>query len=70
MKLKHRLSSLCRSSVVTGLLLAASTAHAATLYWDVNGTGNGFSTVVGAWDGTNAFWNDEITGTGGLLKAV
>jgi fibronectin-binding autotransporter adhesin len=69
MKIKNRFSSLCYSSLVASLLLAAS-SHAATLYWDVNGTATGFSTVIGGWNGTNAFWNDQATGTGGTPVAI
>ena len=40
-------------------------------YWDVNGTTAGFSTVVGAWNGSNLFWNTDATGgAGGTLIAA
>ncbi len=48
--------------------LVPSAAQATTLYWDVNGTTAGFSTVVGTW-GTNT-WNDIITGTGGTTTTI
>jgi len=38
---------------------------AAVYYWDVNGTAAGFSTVVGAWDGSSSFWNTDSTGGAG-----
>jgi hypothetical protein len=43
-------------------LLAISSASATTLYWDVNGTADGFSTVVQTWNTTNNFWNTDATG--------
>ena len=47
-------------------LLSASRSHSATLYWDLNQTtANTAVAVTGAWNGTNAFWNTEATGTGG-----
>lgn len=52
--------------------LGVSTAQAATYYWDVNGSGTaGFGTVVGAWNGTNPFWNTSSGGTtGGTVTAT
>ena len=52
------------------LTLATPSAFAATLYWDVNGTAAGFSTVVGAWN-TGTFWNTNSTGgSGGTVTAT
>ena len=51
-------------------LLAAPFATATPYYWDVNGTTAGFSTVVGAWNGTNAFWGPNEIGTGGTYIAA
>ncbi|HEX7260953.1 MAG TPA: hypothetical protein VF258_03995, partial [Luteolibacter sp.] len=45
--------------------LTAPLAHATPYYWDVNGTTAGFSTVVGAWNGTNPFFNTDATGGAG-----
>ena len=42
--------------------IAASTAIAATYYWDANSTTAGFGTAAGTW-GTEAFWT--VTATGG-----
>ncbi len=39
----------------------APLAHAATYYWDSNGAA-GFTTITGAWNGTNAFWNRDSAG--------
>ena len=36
-------------------------ASAVTYYWDTNAAA-GFGSVTGAWNGTNAFWNTDITG--------
>ncbi|WP_170157298.1 autotransporter-associated beta strand repeat-containing protein [Roseimicrobium gellanilyticum] len=46
--------------------LYSSTARAATLYWDIDGTtpGAGGGAPAGTWDGTNAFWNTALDGTG------
>ena len=50
---------------------SAPTAEAAgPYYWDVNGATAGFSTVVGAWNGTNAFWNTDASGGSGTLVAA
>ncbi len=51
-------------------MLTAPCALATPLYWDVNGNTAGYSTVVGAWNGTNNFWSTSNTGTGGTLSAV
>jgi autotransporter-associated beta strand protein len=51
-------------------LMWSSHSQGATLYWDVNGTGAGFSTVVGAWNGTNNFFNTDSTGGAGTLSAT
>jgi fibronectin-binding autotransporter adhesin len=46
-------------------------AQAANLYWDINGvTANEAGPGDGAWDGTTANWNTDITGTGGTPTAV
>jgi autotransporter-associated beta strand protein len=50
-------------------LLAVQSVSATNYYWDVNGTTAGFSTVVGAWNGTNAFWGPNASGTGGTYIA-
>lgn len=53
---------------ILAVLVAAwhgESASAASRYWDVNGTAAGYSTVVGTWDGTNAFWNTDAAGGAG-----
>lgn len=41
---------------------AAPFIQAGTLYWDVNGTTSGFSTVVGTWNTTNnSVWNGNFS---------
>lgn len=51
-------------------LLAVPAAHSATLSWDLNGAAaNTAVPVTGTWDGTNLFWNDASTGTGGTPRA-
>lgn len=53
------------------VLLAVPTAHATILYWDLNGAAaNTAVPVTGTWDGTNLFWNDSATGTGGIPRAA
>ena len=55
------------------VLLAATSAQAATYYWDVDGSGTaGFGTVVGTWNTTNNFWNTDSTGAnlGGLTNTT
>ena len=61
-----------RFLAITGsAVLTISYSHAATLYWDVNGSTANFSTVVGAWNGTSSFWNTDATGgAGGSLSAL
>lgn len=55
------------AAVITSTL--PQTVRAETYYWDVNGTTAGFSTVVGAWNGTSQFWNTDATGGfGGILS--
>ncbi len=54
--------------LASSVLLTISSAPATTLYWDVNDTATGFSTVVGTW-GTNV-WNDSPSGTGGTTTAL
>ena len=63
-----RLSFPLAAAIAT--LLAAPFASATPYYWDVNGTTAGFSTVVGAWNGTNAFWGPNASGTGGTYIAA
>ena len=63
------LSGSIAAACVVASLMSAQPAKAASLYWDVNGVTAGFSRINGAWDGTNAFWNDQITGTGGTPQA-
>jgi autotransporter-associated beta strand protein len=57
------------SSALT-LMVSSSPLLGASLYWDVNGATAGFSTVVGAWNGTNNFWNTDSAGGAGTLSAV
>ncbi len=47
-------------------------ANAVIYFWDSNGAGTpGFTTVTGAWNGTNLFWNTDSTGgAGGTTTAV
>lgn len=62
----------------TGLPLASLlalalplSAGAASLYWDLNGaTPNAGTSATGVWNGTNAFWNTDSTGTGGTPQAT
>ena len=65
---------------VTALLLACfslwtvQSGKAATVYWDVNGTGGAGATntgsATGTWDGLNTFFNTDPTGlAGGALAA-
>src|SRR5258708_35200873 len=44
---------------------ALQTAHAATLYWDLNGatTGTGSATPSGTWDLTTGNWSTDSSGT-------
>lgn len=52
------------------VLVARSSAHAGSLYWDANGTAaNTLTTAAGEW-GTSVFWNTSSTGTGGSLTAT
>lgn len=51
-------------------LMSVTTSSAINLYWDVNGVDeNTGSSGTGAWNGTNAFWNTEVSGTGGTPQA-
>jgi len=63
-----------RMALSASLLMAAlsgPSAFATSLYWDLNGaTANTGTTSTGAWNGTNAFWNDNSTGTGGTPQAA
>src|SRR5437762_2498861 len=47
---------------ITFAQLFAAPARATTYYWDVDGGTAGFSTVTGAWDGVNLFWNSDPSG--------
>lgn len=59
------------AAILAGHVLTTNPGRAATLYWDVNGPTAGFSTVVGGWNGTNAFWNTDPTGgAGGSVGAT
>ncbi|MES2981529.1 MAG: autotransporter-associated beta strand repeat-containing protein [Verrucomicrobiota bacterium] len=51
------------------IALCSAALHAAPYYWDVDGTTSGFSTVVGAWNGTNNFFGPNASGTGGTYIA-
>ncbi len=64
--MKLRLLSTARLSfpLATAIvvLLSASSAQAATLYWDTNGTGTaGSGAATGTW-GTSVFWTTDSTG--------
>lgn len=50
--------------------LLSQQAEATPYFWDVNGATAGYSTVVGAWNDTNAFWNTDVAGGAGTLVAV
>ena len=53
------------------MVVSQSFLHATPLYWDLNGTAaNTGTTATGAWNGTNAFWNSEFSGTGGSVQAI
>ncbi len=54
---------------ILGMLIAPS-AQATAVYWDVNGATTGFSTITGAWNGTNAFWNTLSNGGAGTFSAA
>ncbi len=56
--------------ITTVVLFTAQSLVGATLYWDVNGATAGFSTVVGAWNGTSNLFNTDSTGGAGTLSAV
>jgi len=60
-----------RASLSLGVsAMPATTALAANLYWDLNGSlENTGSSGTGAWNGTNLFWNTEASGTGGTPQA-
>src|SRR4051812_34585787 len=50
----------------------SSVFAASDLYWDSDGTATGGSAntvATGTW-GTNAFWNDSVTGGAGTLTAT
>ena len=52
-------------------LVPTPSAEATDLYWDVNGTTAGFSTVAGGWNNSsNLFWNTDSTGGAGTLSAA
>lgn len=57
----HKAALILAGSVAT--LLTATSAPAATYYWDTNAA-TGFGTVTGAWN-TSAFWNTDSTGAVG-----
>ena len=58
--------------LAAGLTLACgSSAPAANLYWDLNGDlANTGATASGTWNDANTFWNDEVSGTGGTVRAA
>ncbi len=60
-----------KTRLLTALaLFAAWTSLATDLYWDANGVAaNSGTTAAGIW-GTDAFWNDSSTGTGGTITAI
>ncbi len=62
--MRSKPSSFCLLGLIA-TLSACQPASAASRYWDVNGTAAGYSTVVGTWDGANAFWNTDATGGAG-----
>jgi len=64
-----RFSSLS-TVIFAGVLASAGLSHATPLYWDVDGTTAGFSTVVGAWNDVNNFWNTDSTGGAGTVSAI
>ena len=62
-------STRCLAALV--MCFSGPAAHSASLYWDLNGTtANTAVPVTGAWDGTNAYWNTDSTGTGGAAQAT
>jgi autotransporter-associated beta strand protein len=67
-----RASNLRCAAAVSALAMIGSTSPllSETLYWDVNGSTAGFSTVVGAWNDTSTFWNTDSVGGAGTLSAV
>jgi len=57
------------AAALAALVLTAIPARATSYYWDSNGAA-GFTTITGAWNGTNAFWNTNNTGaTSGTFVA-
>src|SRR5690349_8192641 len=50
---------------------ALSTARAADLYWDINGTalgGSNTTSATGNWNTATANWNDNSTGGAGTIS--
>jgi autotransporter-associated beta strand protein len=60
----------CLFAAAIAALLTATSASAATLYWDLNqDTVNDAGPLTGTWDGVNLYWNSESSGTGGTPTA-
>jgi len=55
--------------VVAAWAAFACPAHAATYYWDTNGTTAGFGTASGTW-GTDAWWNTDVSGGAGTFATI
>lgn len=52
------------------MLLGAASAHAATYYWDTDGSGTpGFGTASGTW-GTSTFWGTDSAGSGATANTT
>ncbi len=70
--LQAAIAGLAAAPLLSSLL--PQQAHAATLYWDVNGVtpdSSGGTQAPGSWDGVNTFFNDDPTGgAAGTLTAV
>ena len=70
LKTKFATSACLPISLAVVAMIAAQSAQSANLYWDVNGTTAGFSTVVGAWNDSNLFWSTSSIGGAGTLSAA
>src|SRR5688572_3917657 len=63
---RHKRARQILATVSASFALASSSALAADLYWDINGTtgGAGFSgTAAGVWDTSGNRWSTNPTGT-------
>lgn len=61
--------ALAAIAVVGNFVLGISSASAADVYWDTNGTTTGFGTASGTWGSSN-FWNSDSTGGSGTFSTT